>query len=89
MLLQRCFADVPAASKAGVSLALTLAARAAHVAGDDAVAGFSSKGPTRGRVYTTLNKAWVDNLLKPDLVAPGNRVVAGGIAAIVSSLKLR
>jgi serine protease AprX len=41
---------------------------------DDSVTGFSSRGPTRGR--TTLDgRPWTDNLLKPDLVAPGNRLV--------------
>jgi serine protease AprX len=46
---------------------------------DDSVTGFSSRGPTRGR--TTLNgQPWVDNLLKPDLVAPGNRIV-GALSA--------
>ncbi|MEN9418338.1 MAG: hypothetical protein RI988_1958, partial [Pseudomonadota bacterium] len=48
---------------------------------DDAVTSFSSKGPTRGRAYTqvagTSYRGWSDNLIKPDIVAPGNRVVAG------------
>jgi subtilisin family serine protease len=41
---------------------------------DDTVAGFSSRGPTRGRTILD-GAAWIDNLVKPDLVAPGNRVV--------------
>jgi len=48
---------------------------------DDTVTGFSSKGPTRGR--TTIDGGpWIDNLLKPDLVAPGNRIV-GALASDV------
>src|SRR2546425_1027935 len=42
----------------------------------DTVTGFSSRGPTRGRTTLDDGTAWTDNLLKPDLVAPGNRVVA-------------
>lgn len=42
---------------------------------DDAVTTFSSRGPTRG--YTTDEKGirHYDNLIKPDLVAPGNRLI--------------
>jgi serine protease AprX len=43
--------------------------------GDDTVNNFSSKGPTRGSVVGADNVAQYDNLLKPDLVAPGNRVI--------------
>src|SRR5207247_1041844 len=39
------------------------------------VAGFSSRGPTRGRTVLPEGEPWVDNLVKPDLVAPGNRLV--------------
>jgi subtilisin family serine protease len=49
--------------------------------GDDAVNGFSSRGPTRGGFVFPSGKRWIDNLVKPDLVAPGNRVV--GAAATV------
>ncbi len=42
---------------------------------DDLVNRFSSRGPTRGaRFVNGVRQA--DNLLKPDLVAPGNRIVA-------------
>src|SRR5262249_19324153 len=34
----------------------------------------SSRGPTRGRTQVD-GKAWIDNFIKPDLVAPGNRLV--------------
>src|SRR5437867_4034391 len=48
---------------------------------DDTVAGFSSRGPTRGRT-TLAGQPWIDNLLKPDIVAPGNRIV-GALSADV------
>jgi serine protease AprX len=38
--------------------------------GDDAVASYSGRGPTA-----------VDNVVKPDLVAPGNRVTSLGIGS--------
>ncbi|MFO1296598.1 MAG: S8 family serine peptidase [Rubrivivax sp.] len=40
---------------------------------DDVLAGFSSRGPTRGAWHFANGKPWVDNLVKPDLVAPGVR----------------
>jgi subtilisin family serine protease len=43
--------------------------------GDDTVNNFSSKGPTRGSYVDANLVTQYDNLLKPDLVAPGNRVV--------------
>jgi hypothetical protein len=37
---------------------------------------FSSRGPTRGVwVDPTTKIAWPDDALKPDLVAPGNKVL--------------
>ncbi|MEO5697655.1 MAG: S8 family serine peptidase [Burkholderiaceae bacterium] len=48
---------------------------------DDSVTRFSSRGPNRGR-STIDGTAWVDNLVKPDLVAPGNAVV-GALGADV------
>ena len=42
---------------------------------DDTVATFSSRGPTRG--YKTVSGVRkYDNLIKPDLVAPGNKLIA-------------
>ena len=41
---------------------------------DDTVATFSSRGPTRG--YKTVSGVRkYDNLIKPDLVAPGNKII--------------
>jgi len=44
--------------------------------GDDIVNRFSSRGPTRGALVLQNGQTEIDNLLKPDLVAPGNRVPA-------------
>ncbi len=42
---------------------------------DDTIATFSSRGPTRG--YTTVSGVRkYDNRIKPDLVAPGNKLIA-------------
>jgi len=38
---------------------------------------FSSRGPTRGSYVNASGVTQYDNLLKPDLVAPGNKVVSG------------
>ncbi|HZI19843.1 MAG TPA: S8 family serine peptidase [Pyrinomonadaceae bacterium] len=42
---------------------------------DDTVATYSSRGPTRSYWTDALGIKHYDNLIKPDLVAPGNRVV--------------
>ena len=42
---------------------------------DDTVTTFSSRGPTRGYRTDAGGVRHYDNLIKPDLVAPGNRVV--------------
>ena len=42
---------------------------------DDSVASFSSRGPTRGYVTLTNGARKYDNLIKPDLVAPGNKLI--------------
>ena len=43
---------------------------------DDKVNLFSSRGPTRGVWVDPMTKiVWPDNALKPDLVAPGNKVL--------------
>src|ERR1700730_2349789 len=41
---------------------------------DDTIATFSSRGPTRSYVKDALGNKHYDNLIKPDLVAPGNRL---------------
>ena len=42
---------------------------------DDGVASYSSRGPTRGGWTDLLGVRHHDNLLKPDLVAPGNKII--------------
>ena len=42
---------------------------------DDAVASFSSRGPTRSFTTDEEGVRHYDNLIKPDLVAPGNKLV--------------
>ena len=43
---------------------------------DDSVASYSSSGPTRGH-QTVNGTVRYDNLIKPDLIAPGNKIIAG------------
>jgi len=43
--------------------------------GDDAIATFSSRGPTRSYWTDTDGVKHHDNLIKPDLAAPGNKIV--------------
>jgi serine protease AprX len=43
---------------------------------DDTINGFSSRGPTRGGYVNANGVRVADNLLKPDLVAPGNNVIS-------------
>jgi hypothetical protein len=42
---------------------------------DDQVASYSSRGPTRSRWTDTSGTTHYDNIIKPDLVAPGNKLV--------------
>ena len=46
---------------------------------DDAVASFSSRGPTRSFTTDEEGVRHYDNLIKPDLVAPGNKLIAGEV----------
>ena len=43
--------------------------------GDDSVTSYSSRGPTRSYWTDTIGVNHYDNVLKPDLVAPGNKIV--------------
>ena len=43
---------------------------------DDTIASYSSRGPTRGSFTTSDGYRVYDNLIKPDLVAPGNKLVS-------------
>lgn len=42
---------------------------------DDRVASYSSRGPTRGYTTDAEGTRHYDNLIKPDLVAPGNKLI--------------
>ena len=42
---------------------------------DDAIASYSSRGPTRGYITDADGTIHYDNLIKPDLVAPGNKLI--------------
>jgi serine protease AprX len=48
---------------------------------DDKINTFSSRGPTRGGDLNSNGERVPDNLLKPDLVAPGNNVVSAESSA--------
>ena len=43
---------------------------------DDGVCTFSSRGPTRGSTVNSSGQRVYDNLIKPDLVAPGNKIIS-------------
>lgn len=42
----------------------------------DSVASYSSRGPTRGYFTDSRGMRRYDNLIKPDLIAPGNKVIS-------------
>lgn len=44
--------------------------------GDESITTFSSRGPSRSYALDAAGVKQYDNLLKPDLVAPGNRIVS-------------
>lgn len=57
--------------------------------GDDVMASFSSHGPTRSFYVNTNGVKVYDNAIKPDLVAPGNKIIsarAGATSYLASSL---
>jgi subtilisin family serine protease len=45
------------------------------VRSDDVVTTYSSRGPTRGYYTDSNGVKHYDNLIKPDLVAPGNKII--------------
>jgi serine protease AprX len=45
------------------------------VRSDDTVTSYSSRGPTRGYYTESNGVKHYDNLVKPDLVAPGNKII--------------
>ncbi|HEY0657931.1 MAG TPA: S8 family serine peptidase, partial [Pyrinomonadaceae bacterium] len=42
---------------------------------DDGIASYSSRGPTRSFYQDASGQKHYDNLIKPDLVAPGNKII--------------
>ena len=54
--------------------------------GDDSVNFFSSRGPTRGGLFDASGLRVHDDLIKPDLVAPGNKIV-GALATDNDSMQ--
>ncbi|HEV3469526.1 MAG TPA: S8 family serine peptidase [Pyrinomonadaceae bacterium] len=65
----------PAAVTVGASNTFGTDARS-----DDAVTTFSSRGPTRSGPVDLLGVKRHDNLVKPDLVAPGNKIIDAAAA---------
>jgi serine protease AprX len=53
---------------------------------DDRIASFSSRGPTRGHFTDENGVRHFDNLIKPDLVAPGNKLIGAQSANPRSTL---
>ena len=47
---------------------------------DDAVTSYSSRGPTRSFSVDSYGLVHYDNIIKPDLVAPGNKIIAAEAA---------
>ena len=48
---------------------------------DDKVTSFSSRGPTRSYALSATGVKRYDNLIKPDIVAPGNKLISAQSAA--------
>jgi serine protease AprX len=63
--------DEPSAITVGASNTFGTDTRA-----DDVVATYSSRGPTRGSWTDASGARHYDNLIKPDLVAPGNKLIS-------------
>ena len=53
---------------------------------DDSIATYSSRGPTRGYYKDTYGVKHYDNLIKPDLVAPGNKLIGAVSPSSVGKL---
>src|SRR2546421_7578418 len=63
--------DEPSAITVGASNTFGTDSRA-----DDTMTTYSSRGPTRGYSTDANGVKHYDNLIKPDLVAPGNKIIA-------------
>jgi subtilisin family serine protease len=74
--------DEPSAVTVGASNTFGTDTRA-----DDGVATYSSRGPTRGSWVDASGVRRYDNLIKPDLVAPGNKLISAESASNLLVLK--
>jgi serine protease AprX len=54
---------------------------------DDQVASYSSRGPTRGYRTTAQGNKRYDNFIKPDLIAPGNKIISAGSPGCVLDVR--
>jgi subtilisin family serine protease len=78
--------DEPSAITVGASNTFGTDARS-----DDAVTTYSSRGPTRGAWTDDAGQSRYDNIVKPDIVAPGNKIIgaaSGGNALLASHAEL-
>ena len=66
----------PGNSPYAITVGATNSLGTASRGGDDAMASFSSRGPTRSYYRTSTGTAVYDNLIKPDIVAPGNKLLS-------------
>lgn len=66
-----CPGDEPSAITVGASNTYGTDAR-----NDDTITTYSSRGPTRGYSTNAAGVKIYDNLVKPDLVAPGNKIIS-------------
>src|ERR1043165_8938565 len=70
-----CPGNEPSASTVGASNSFGTDAR-----NDDAVTSYSSRGPTRSFSVDSYGLVHYDNIIKPDLVAPGNKIISAEAA---------
>src|SRR5690349_5892912 len=70
-----CPGNEPSAITVGASNSFGTDARA-----DDAVTSYSSRGPTRSFSIDSYGQVHYDNVIKPDLVAPGNKIISAEAA---------
>src|ERR1043165_1588803 len=70
-----CPGNEPSAITVGASNSFGTDAR-----NDDSVASYSSRGPTRSFSVDSYGLVHYDNIIKPDLVAPGNKIISAEAA---------
>src|SRR5262245_18684533 len=70
-----CPGNEPSAITVGASNSFGTDAR-----NEDSVTSYSSRGPTRSFSIDSYGQIHYDNIIKPDLVAPGNKIIAAEAA---------